>query len=210
MAEVDATVEDKAVRLQVAAARQEESGRGVARLPRSAFQALGITEGDVVEIAGKRSTAAIAMAAYDEDQSLDVVRLDGLQRNNAECGSGEHVRISAAKSRPATRVVFAPASREMRLQGPTQALKRNFFRRPVVAGDLVATTGQQPVQNMPSDVRQLLRAPAYALTQIRLSVHATTPKGIVHIDENTEVELRTEFEPPRDARAVVNLSLIHI
>lgn len=192
------------MRLQVAAARQEESGQGIARLPRSAFQELGITEGDVIEITGKRSTPAIAMAAYAEDESLDVIRLDGLQRGNAEVGSGEHVRIVVAESRPATRVVFAPAQREMRLQGPGQALKRNFFRRPVVAGDLVATTGQQPVQNMPPDVRQLLRAPAYALTQIRLSVVSTVPKGIVHIDESTEVELRAEFEEPRDARAVVN------
>lgn len=204
MADIDAAVEDKAVRLQVAAARQEESGRGMARLPRSAFQALGITEGDVVEIEGKRATAAIAMPAYDEDQSLDVVRLDGLQRNNAGCGSGEHIRVAAAESRPATRVIFAPASREMRLQGPTQALKRNFFRKPLVAGDLVATTGQQPVQNMPAEVQRMFNAPAYALTQIRLTVVSTAPKGIVHIDENTEVELRAEFEEPLGGRAVVN------
>lgn len=199
-----ATTTDRSLRLQVAPARQEESGQGIARLPRAAFQKLGLAEGDIVEITGKRVTAAIAMAAYPEDDALDVVRLDGLQRGNAEVGSGEHVAIARGESRAATRVVFAPAQREMRLQGPTHALKRNFFRRPLVAGDLVATTGQQPVQNMPSEVRQLLRVPAYALTQIRLSVAATTPKGIVHIDENTEVELRTEFEEPRDARAVVN------
>ncbi len=199
-----ATSELREVRLQVAAARQEESGQGIARMPRTAFQKLGITEGDVVEITGKRSTVAIAMAAYAEDESLDVVRLDGLQRGNAETASGETVKIAIGQSRPATRVVFAPAQREMRLQGPTQALKRNFFRKPLVAGDLVATTGQQPVQNMPSEVRQLLRAPAYALTQIRLTVASTSPKGIVHIDENTEVELRTEYEEPRDPRAGVN------
>ncbi|MEM6266237.1 MAG: AAA family ATPase, partial [Pseudomonadota bacterium] len=77
MADVDAAAPAKTVRLQVAPARQEESGQGIARMPRSAFQALGITEGDVVEIAGKRATAAIAMAAYAEDDTLDVVRLDG-------------------------------------------------------------------------------------------------------------------------------------
>ena len=203
-ADASTAAEETTVRLQVAAARQDESGQGIARMPRSAFQTLGITEGDVVEITGKRATAAIAMAAYDEDQSLDVVRLDGLQRGNAEVGSGEHVKIAVGQSRPATRVVFAPAQREMRLQGPAQALKRNFFRKPLVAGDLVATTGQQPVQNMPPEVRRMFNAPAYALTQIRLSVVSTTPKGIVHIDEDTEVELRAEFEAPRDARAVVN------
>jgi transitional endoplasmic reticulum ATPase len=204
MAEAGAAVAEKTVRLQVAAARQDESGQGIARLPRSAFQALGVTEGDVLEITGKRTTAAIAMAAYDEDQSLDVVRLDGLQRGNAEVGQGDSVTIVAAQSRPATRVVFAPAVREMRLQGPAQALKRNFFRKPVVAGDLVATTGQQPVQNMPPQVRGLFNAPAYALTQIRLTVVSTSPKGIVHIDENTEVELRAEFEEPSGGRAAVN------
>jgi transitional endoplasmic reticulum ATPase len=204
MADVDAAVEQRTVRLQVAPARQEESGQGIARLPRSAFQALGITEGDVVEVTGKRTTAAVAMPAYDEDQALSVVRLDGLQRGNAEVGSGEHVQLAVAQSRAATRVVFAPAQREMRLQGPSQALKRNFFRRPLVAGDLVATTGQQSVQNMPPQVARMFNAPAYALTQIRLTVVSTTPKGIVHIDENTEVELRAEFEEPRDGRAVVN------
>ena len=60
MADADtATAADEnTVRLQVAAARQEESGQGIARMPRSAFQALGITEGDTVEITGKRATVA--------------------------------------------------------------------------------------------------------------------------------------------------------
>ena len=197
-------VEAGAVRLQVAAARQEESGRGVARMPRSAFQALGITEGDIVEIEGKRITAAVAAAAYSEDETIDVIRLDGLQRGNAETSSGEHVLVRRAETKPAARVVFAPARREMRLQGPTEALKRVFFKKPLTAGDLVATHGQQPVQNVPPEVRRMFNAPAYALTQIRLQVISTSPKGIVHIDENTEVELRAEFEEPRDGRGTVN------
>lgn len=204
MAKSETKSEENNVRLQVAAARQEESGQGIARMPRSAFQKLGITEGDVVEITGKRVTAALAVASYEEDKALDVVRLDGLQRANAETGSGEHVTITAAQSRPATRVVFSPAQREMRLQGPTEALKRNFFKKPIVAGDLVATSGRQPMQNVPDDVRRILPVAAYALTEIRLTVAATTPKGIVHIDENTEIELRAEYEEPRDGRAAVN------
>ncbi|MCB2066983.1 MAG: CDC48 family AAA ATPase [Erythrobacter sp.] len=205
MAEADAaTIEQGTVRLQVAAARQEESGRGMVRMPRTAFQALGITEGDPVEIEGKRVTVALAATAYAEDEALDVIRLDGLQRANAVTASGEHVLVRRAESKPATRVVFAPAAREMRLQGPTEALKRVFFRRPLIAGDLVATHGQQPVQNVPPEVRRMFNAPAYALTEIRLTVVSTSPKGVVHIDENTEVELRAEFEEPRDGRGIIN------
>ena len=195
---------DRTAKLQVAAARQDESGHGIARLPRTAMGALGLAEGDVVEITGKRTTAARAVLAYAEDEGLEVIRLDGLQRGNAEAGSGEHVTVRKAESRAAQRVVFAPAQREMRLQGPTEALKRNFFARPLVSGDVVATAGQQQVRNMPPQVARMFNAPAYALTQIRLTVVATTPKGIVHIDENTEVELREEYEEARGSRADVN------
>ena len=194
----------RAVRLQVAAARQEESGQGIARLPKATMGRLGITEGDIVSIEGKRATAARAVLAYAEDEGLEVIRLDGLQRANAGVGSGDHVQVDRAESRPATRVVFAPAQQDMRLQGPGQALKRNFFGRPLVAGDLVATTGQTPVRDMPPQVARMLNAPAFALTQIRLTVVATSPKGIVHIDENTEVELREEYEEARGSRGEVN------
>ncbi|HKX79500.1 MAG TPA: CDC48 family AAA ATPase [Novosphingobium sp.] len=189
-----ADLEDRTIRLQVAAARQEESGHGIARLPQSALSAIAAREGDPIEIIGKASTVARAVLAYPEDEDLQVIRLDGLQRGNAEVGSGEHVQVRKAESRPATRVVFAPAHRQMRLQGPSIALKRNFFGRPMVAGDLVATTGQQQVRDLPPQLARMFNAPAYSLTQIRLNVVATTPKGIVHIDENTEVELREVFE----------------
>ena len=46
----------------------------------------------------------------------------------------------------------------------------------------------------------MLNAPAYALQEIRLTVISTVPKGIVHIDANTEVELRPEYTEAADTR----------
>jgi transitional endoplasmic reticulum ATPase len=204
MADATTHVDERTVKLQVAAARQEESGQGIARLSRASLSEIGAMEGDVLEIIGKTATVARAVLAYDEDEGLQVIRLDGLQRGNAEVGSGDHVTVRKAESRPAQRVVFAPAQKDMRLQGPSAALKRNFFQRPMVQGDLVATTGQQQVADIPPQLRRMFNAPAYALTQIRLNVVSTTPRGIVHIDENTEVELREVFEEAHDARGDVN------
>ena len=204
MADAETRVDDRVVRLQVAAARQEESGQGIARLSRESLSAIGAMEGDVLEITGKSVTVARAVLAFPEDEGLTVIRLDGLQRGNAEVGSGDHVHVRKAESRPAQRVVFAPAQKDMRLQGPTIALKRNFFARPMVQGDLVATTGQQQVADIPPQLRRMFNAPAYALTQIRLNVVSTTPRGIVHIDENTEVELRETFEEAHEPRGDVN------
>ena len=192
-------------RVQVANARAEDSGRGLARIPRAVMTALGCQEGDVVEIVGKRSTPARAVLPYQEDEGLDILRLDGLQRANAGVGSGDYVELRRAESRAATRVVFAPAQQNLRLQGSTAALKRTFYGRPLVAGDVVATAGQQRMAqgDMPPQLRQMLAAPAYALQEIRLVVVAAAPKGIVHIDETTEVELRAEYEEPQNRRADV-------
>jgi transitional endoplasmic reticulum ATPase len=206
MADANPVLDVRTVRLQVAGARQEESGHGIARVSRHIMAQMGVTEGDVIEITGKRATAARVVLPYPEDEGLELIRLDGLQRANADVGSGEHVEVRRADSRPAQRVIFAPAQRDLRLQGPAVALKRNFAGRPLVTGDLVATAGQQQVSrgDMPPQLRQMLNAPAFALTQIRLTVVSTMPKGVVHIDENTEVELRAEYEEPRSSRADVN------
>ena len=98
MADAAASVDERTVKLQVAAARQEESGQGIARLPKSAMAALGVTEGDALEITGKRATVAQAVLAYAEDEGLEVIRLDGLQRANAEVGSGDHVTVRRAEA----------------------------------------------------------------------------------------------------------------
>jgi transitional endoplasmic reticulum ATPase len=189
-------------RLQVANMRPDDSGRGLARLPRSMMNALGLAEGDVVELVGKRSTPARAVLPYPEDEGLDIIRLDGLQRANAEIGSGDFVAIRKAESKPAQRVVFAPAQKNLRLHGSANALKRSFGMKPVTAGDIVATTGQQQVPrgDIPPELRQMLNAPAYALQEIRLTVVSTTPKGIVHIDANTEIELRPEYIEAKETR----------
>ncbi|HYJ52110.1 MAG TPA: CDC48 family AAA ATPase [Allosphingosinicella sp.] len=194
--------ERKARRLQVATMRPEDSGRGIARLPRALMADMGLAEGDVIELIGKRSTPARAVGPYPEDEGLEIIRLDGLQRANAELGAGDFVEIRKSESKPATRVVFAPAQKNLRLHGSAHALKRSFGMKPLTAGDVVATHGQQqmPRGDIPPELRQMLSAPAFALQEIRLVVVSTVPKGIVHIDANTEIELRPEYTEAKEKR----------
>ncbi|HEX8225812.1 MAG TPA: P-loop NTPase fold protein [Allosphingosinicella sp.] len=183
-------------KFQVATMRPEDSGRGLIRIPIRWMAAIKAAEGDVVQIQGKRKTAARAVGPYEEDEGLDLVRLDGLQRANAEIGAGDFVIVTKAESVPARRVVLAPAQKNLRLQGSAEALKRSFGMKPIVEGDIVATTGQQSIQrgDIPPELKQMLSAPSYALQEIRLTVVATQPKGIVHIDADTVVELKSEYQ----------------
>ena len=140
-----ADTETPARRLQVANARPDDAGRGLARLSHTTMESLALVEGDVVEIVGKRATPSRVVKGYPEDEGLDILRLDGLQRANAGIGAGDFVEIRKAESRPASRVVFAPAQQNLRLQGSGEALKRSFGMRPLTTGDIVATAGQQRV-----------------------------------------------------------------
>src|SRR5262245_37578863 len=194
MAETDTIDRVKSRKVQVASLPPADSGRGFARLPEGLMEDLELTEGEVIEIVGKRTTAARAIRPYGEDENIDIIRLDGLQRANAGVGSGDFVEVRKAESSAATRVVFAPAQPNIRLQGSADALKRTFAGRPLVEGDTVSTVGHQRVNaDVPDPIRQMLNAPAFALQELRLGVVGTAPKGIVHVDSKSAVELLPEF-----------------
>lgn len=187
--------EDQIIKLQVANMRPQDAGASIARLNADSMRNIGIAEGELVELIGKRHTAAIAMRPYPEDEGLHIVRLDGLQRVNAGVTSGDQIEVKKAEARPATKVVLAPAQKNLRLQGSGEALQRTFLYRPMVAGDVVSTSVQQRIGG-----RSPLDLPAYGLQEIRLVVVSTQPRGIVQMTEQTVVELRPQFEEPKEAR----------
>ncbi|CAN5716732.1 CDC48 family AAA ATPase [soil metagenome] len=186
-------------KLQVAGAKPQDVGTGTARMSRKSMQALAVREGDIIEIQGKRPTAALALPPYAEDEGLDVIRLDGLQRGNAGISIGDLVTVRTADTRPARRIQLAPAQKNLRLVGSGEMLRRTLFQRPLVAGDIISTSIYQKNQmqqpgGVPDDLfRMFFEQPAFGLQEIRLRVISTTPRGIVQIAQETEIELLPEF-----------------
>src|SRR5690554_5640392 len=169
------------LRLQVAALQGPDVGKGVARLSNEALAELGLGQGGIIEIVGKRTTAAVALPPYPQDEGLHIVRLDGLQRHNAEVGLGDHVEVRRGEVRPAQRVVVAPAQKNIQLSGPGQALLRTLLGRPLTAGDLISTSVYRREPGMdsgpyPEDIlRQFFQQRAFGLQEIRLTVVSTAP-----------------------------------
>ncbi|MBB3319425.1 transitional endoplasmic reticulum ATPase [Rhizobium sp. BK181] len=195
--------DDQVLTLQVANMRPQDAGASIARLSATAMNKVGVREGDLIELIGKRHTAAIAMQPYPDDEGLNIVRLDGLQRVNAGATSGDHIEVRKVEARAAAKVVLAPAQKNLVLQGSGEALQRTFLHRPMVAGDVISTSVQQRASGRdPRDqaLRNLLDLPAYGLQEIRLVVVSTQPRGIVQMTEQTVVELRPQFEEPKEAR----------
>ncbi|MBW3656660.1 MAG: AAA family ATPase, partial [Gemmatimonadetes bacterium] len=199
----------KAIRVQVQGAKGQDVGKGVARLGRKTFDRLGVEEGAVVEITGKRTTAALALPPFPEDEGLDLIRLDGLQRANADAGIGDHVQVRKADMKPARRITIAPAQPNMRLMGSGDALRRTLFHRPVVTGDVISTsvyrrggTRATDPNPLPEDIlRTLLQQTTFGLQEVRLRVVATTPRGVVQVVEETEIELLPEYVEATERRS---------
>ncbi|HUF68140.1 MAG TPA: CDC48 family AAA ATPase, partial [Longimicrobiales bacterium] len=187
------------IRLQVAGAKTADVGTGMARLTRRTLQELSLREGDVIEIRGKRLTAARALASYPEDEGLGVIRLDGLQRANAGVGIGDHLEARRADVKSARRVQLAPAQDTVRLVGTGETLRKTLFQRPIVAGDVITTSiyrrnTSSEGDSIPDDLfRMFFEQPAFGLQEIRLQVLGTSPRGVVQIGPETTIELNPEY-----------------
>ncbi|MBX6365879.1 MAG: CDC48 family AAA ATPase [Gemmatimonadetes bacterium] len=194
-------------RLQVAGAKPQDVGTGTARIGRRQLQRLGVEEGGIIELVGKRSSAAIALPPYAEDEGLDVIRLDGLQRTNVGVSIGDYLEVKRADVKPARRIQLAPAQKNVRLLGSGELLRRTLFQRPFVAGDVISTsiyqrgsgTGGQPGA-FPEDLfRTFFEQPAFGLQEIRLRVVSTLPRGVVQVAQDTEIELLPEYVEMEEA-----------
>ncbi len=204
--------QSQSARLQVAGAKPQDVGTGTARISRKTFQYLNLREGQVIEVVGKRTTAAIVLPPYPEDEGLDVIRLDGLQRGNAGVSIGDYVDARNADVRPAKRVQLAPAQKNLRLVGSGEMLRRTLFQRPLVAGDVISTSIYQRAtqqgapggpgrDNIPEDLfRMFFEQPAFGLQEIRLRVISTVPRGVVQVAQDTEIELLPEFVDSEEQR----------
>lgn len=190
------------VKLEVASAAVNDVGKGVARLSFETMRALDMTAGDVVELHGKRSTVATALPLYRSDEGRPIVRIDGLQRHNAGVGISDFVMGKKAHSRPATRVVLAPAQMNVRLSGSGAGLVRTLLNRPLKPGMIVSTSVYRPLPEpdeaaFPNNVLgHLMQQRSYGLSEIRLVVVSTTPGNVVTVTPATEIELRPEYDDP--------------
>jgi transitional endoplasmic reticulum ATPase len=167
----------EAVELFVAEALQTDVGLGCARVDEVHRRLLSLDVGEVLEIAGKRTTVATIKAAVLEDEGKHVIRIDGLTRTNASVKIGAKVIVKRAEVHLAQEVEFAAImSRSHKIsfgQGIENFVKRGLLNRPLRNGDSVIIPGIA------------LMGGALPFKVIR-----TQPEGNVRVAETTRVSLR--------------------
>ncbi|MBS3050842.1 MAG: CDC48 family AAA ATPase [Candidatus Aenigmarchaeota archaeon] len=182
-------------------------GRGIIRISAKDMKRIGITEGDIIELEGKRKTAAIAVRAYPVDIGLDIVRMDGLERRNCGAGIGESVKVKKAAVAEAKSVTIAPARKGIIIHMGGNLIKQNILMRPLLTGDIIIPN--PIVQDRRSnsvfeqffgmDFGEFLFTP---FGEEKFVVVATEPKGIVRVTRATDVELLPQVTKPLEEERI--------
>lgn len=172
------------VALKVAEAFQNDIGRGIARVDSKAKSELGVSTGDIVKLTGKKSALAIVWQAHPDDEGLDMVRMDGILRQNASVGLGDKVRVEVVEVKEAKKLALAPKEPMRYSSGFDQYVKKRLIGKPVLKGNLL------PV--------------GIFGTSIPLVVAQVFPQGSVVITEDTEVQIKTE--PIKELTAISSVT----
>jgi len=164
------------VQLRVGDARQRDAYRGMARIDQQAMKSLGIETGDVVEIRGKRTTAAVVWPAYSEDQGRGIIRIDGLTRKNAGVAINEYAAVQRASVKDALGITLAPVDMRLNVDEDfTRFVKGRLLEHPFVEGDT-------------THVMMLGHAIPFTVTKTR-------PHGVVKMAEGTSLQIMAEPAP---------------
>ncbi|MBS7639186.1 MAG: CDC48 family AAA ATPase [Candidatus Bathyarchaeia archaeon] len=126
----------KIATLRVVEAHGRDVGRGIARVDPKVMEGLDLTPGDIIEISGKRKTAAICWPGYSEDSGKGIIRIDGYIRRNAGVSIDEKVTIRKIEAKNAEKVVLAPTE-PLRIEGAEEYLAQILEGKVVTRGDYV-------------------------------------------------------------------------
>lgn len=177
------TSQKQGLALKVAEALAKDAGRGLARLDPADISRLSLAVGDIVQISGKRVTAAKVMPAFKEARGQQTVQIDGITRGNAGAGIGEKVTLAPVEARPAQRITLAADGGQALRDKDQDYLGRLLNDLPVAAGDRVRATlfgarfrDFQVVETVPRGI-VLIRPD----TVIRIEGSATQKAGLARI-----------------------------
>ncbi len=190
---------------------RSDFGRGILRVSAKDMKRLGVAEGDVIELEGKRKTVAIAVRAYPADVGLDIVRVDGLVRRNSGAGIGEIVKMKKADVNEARSVSIAPARKGIVIHLGGNLLKQNLLMRPLIIGDIIIPN---PVVQDRRSVSPLEQFFGVDIGEIfftpfideKFVVVSTDPKGVVRVTRATEVELLPQATKPLEEEKIPDVT----
>ncbi len=171
--------------LRAAEALPKDVGRGVIRLDPKDMSVLEIQVGDMIQVAGKRTTVAKVMPAFADQRGKGLIQMDGILRENAQTSLNEQVHVQKVSCPTARAVIISPMA-------STGASSRDSDSRYV--GKILEGLGVTPGDK----VRVTLLGSRYK----EFSVVETEPRGPVVISHSTVIKVKEKSVSTREKAGI--------
>ncbi|MHC1609139.1 MAG: CDC48 family AAA ATPase [Candidatus Methanofastidiosia archaeon] len=166
-------MKEKSVQFTVADAEKMDVGRQIVRLSSNKMEQLGLRTGDFVQLEGARTAAAVVWRGKPEDESLEIVRMDGILRKNAGVSLGDQIKVSRIEAQDALLIELAPLEYELQIRGDiTSYFLQRLMDKPAMKGSIFIL-----------DI---------FTNQIPFIVTRTDPHGFVRITPSTKIKVSTK------------------
>jgi len=155
--------------LKVGEAVKKDMGRGLARIDPADMEQLHASVGDIIEITGKKRTAAKLMPSYKEERGKNKIQIDGVTRGNAQVSLDDTVTVKKTESSPADNVTLTPVT-AVNLERDGKYIGNLLDGLPVLTGDR-------------------MRATLFGSRFADFIVQSTEPQGVVVINPTTLLKI---------------------
>jgi transitional endoplasmic reticulum ATPase len=162
------------LKLRVAGCKIKDMGKKKALLDSVVMNKLGIMDGDIVEIVGKKVTAVIVSTLEDKNRKNHYIHIDGQTRKNACVSLNDYVLIRKSNPKFAEKIVLLCNTAQNLSDEFISYLNSRFEGYPVVRGD-------QFILN-------------FLGTTIEFIIHNSFPKDVVMINKNTKIIVKLGLE----------------
>ena len=163
-----------ALRLRVAESKIKDVGKKKALLDSVSMSKLGVVNGDVIEIVGKKVTAVTAYILEDKNKKNLYIHIDGQTRKNAGVSLNDYVLVRKSNPRPAGKITLLCNTVQNLSEEFILYLNSRFDGYPVIKGDQFTLN--------------------FLGTAIEFIIYNSFPKDVVIINKNTKIIIKPSLE----------------
>ena len=167
--------------MRIGEAKQRDVGKKRARIGPEAMDFLKVTPGDIIEVMGSRSSCTVVWPVDEDEKFPDIIRVDGQTRKNVGASLNDIVKIRKVTSKIAKTISLTPVNDTVTVDKEfTDFVKNRLKGLPIMHGDEIS-------------VMILGNSMDFKITK-------ATPKGVVKIEQTTNLKISTETAVDRKLR----------
>jgi transitional endoplasmic reticulum ATPase len=176
------------LKLRVAGCKIKDVGKKKALLDNIIMKKLGVSNGDVVEIVGKKVTAVIVAHLEGKNQKNNCIHIDGQTRKNAGVSLNDYVLIKKTNPKFAEKIILLCNTPQKLSEDFISFLNTRFEGYPFTKGDQF--------------ILNFLGKP------FEFIIYCSLPKQVVKINKNTKIVIKPGFSKFRKENPQVSYEQI--